>query len=80
MAIGFMRGDICRNRFPQLYNNSHDYRHPLSSRAFRSDHPAGVQFTLLDGSVRSVGSATDPACVAPLVTRAGEEVLPDSLE
>jgi prepilin-type N-terminal cleavage/methylation domain-containing protein len=58
---------------PELYNNSTDYLHPDGSRAFRSDHPGGVQFVLLDGSVEFLSNETDPAIRAALVTRAGDE-------
>lgn len=63
------------DRYPQLFNNSREYRHPISSRAFRSDHPSGVQFVLLDGSVRALSSDTDANVRRALVTRAGEEPL-----
>lgn len=37
--------------FPMLYNDSDDFVSPNSLTTFRSDHPGGVQFVLLDGSV-----------------------------
>jgi prepilin-type N-terminal cleavage/methylation domain-containing protein len=58
---------------PTLYNNSTDYLHPDGSRAFRSDHPGGVQFVLLDGSVEFLSNDAEPAIRAALVTRAGDE-------
>ena len=63
------------DRYPQLFNNSRDYRHPISSRAFRSDHPSGVQFVLLDGSVRTISSDTEAKIRRALVTRSGEDFL-----
>jgi prepilin-type N-terminal cleavage/methylation domain-containing protein len=58
---------------PQLYNNSRDYKSPLSERAFRSDHVGGVQFVFLDGSVHFLRDETDPLVRRALVTRAGDE-------
>jgi prepilin-type N-terminal cleavage/methylation domain-containing protein/prepilin-type processing-associated H-X9-DG protein len=60
-------------RFPAVYNNSTDYLPPLSHRAFRSDHPGGVQFAMLDGSVRMLSDQSSPAVRRALVTRAGGE-------
>ncbi len=61
------------SQFPQLYNNSVDYKYPYSARTFRSDHPGGVQFVLLDASVHFLSDATPPEIRGALVTRAGEE-------
>lgn len=61
-------------QFPGLYNNSRDYQSPHSSRVFRSDHPGGVQFVLLDGSVDFLSDDTDNIVRRALVTRAGGEV------
>jgi hypothetical protein len=58
---------------PDLYNNSRDYKNPLSRRAFRSDHVGGVQFVFLDGSVRFLSNTSDPDVRRALVTRAGDE-------
>jgi prepilin-type N-terminal cleavage/methylation domain-containing protein len=60
---------------PQLYNNSALFVAPDSKRTFRSDHPGGVQFVMLDGSVRWLGSDSDPEVRKALVTRAGDELL-----
>ncbi len=60
-------------KYPDLYNNSSYYGGADSNRAFRSDHPSGVQFVLLDGSVHFLRDGTDPAIRRALVTRAGEE-------
>ncbi|MCA9257641.1 MAG: DUF1559 domain-containing protein [Planctomycetales bacterium] len=60
-------------RYPRLYNNSHDFVAPNSVRAFRSDHPGGVQFVLLDGSVQWVGDDVAPEIRRALVTRDGGE-------
>jgi prepilin-type N-terminal cleavage/methylation domain-containing protein/prepilin-type processing-associated H-X9-DG protein len=61
-------------KFPAIYNNSNDYASPLSDRAFRSDHPGGVQFVFLDGSVRLLSTNSSPAVRRALVTRAGGEM------
>ena len=37
----------------------------------RSDHPGGVQFVLLDGSVHFLADAASPDMHRALVTRAG---------
>jgi prepilin-type N-terminal cleavage/methylation domain-containing protein len=60
-------------KYPALYNNSSYYGGSGSNRVFRSDHPGGVQFVLLDGSVHFLRNETDPAIRRALVTRAGEE-------
>jgi prepilin-type N-terminal cleavage/methylation domain-containing protein/prepilin-type processing-associated H-X9-DG protein len=59
--------------FPQAYNNSVEFQKPISARVFRSDHPGGVQFVFLDGSVRLVGDGSDAEVRRALVTRAGDE-------
>ena len=46
--------------FPALYNDSEDFVSPNSLTTFRSDHPGGVQFVLLDGSVRYLGNESAP--------------------
>jgi prepilin-type processing-associated H-X9-DG protein len=43
------------------------------ARVFRSDHPGGAQFVLLDGSVHFVSETVDYPVLRALVTRAGEE-------
>ena len=58
---------------PDLFNNNSQYAHPVSTRTFRSDHPGGVNFVLLDGSVRFIATESDPDVRRALVTRAGEE-------
>jgi prepilin-type N-terminal cleavage/methylation domain-containing protein len=63
---------------PQLYNNSDLFVSPDSKRTFRSDHPGGVQFVLLDGSVRWLATESDPEVRKALVTRAGEEPTPQA--
>ena len=59
---------------PQLFNNSTKYVHPDGARVFRSDHPGGVQFVFVDGSVHFVSTDSEPDVRYALVTRAGEEV------
>ncbi len=58
---------------PTLYNNSSVYKHPESARVFHSDHPGGVQFVLLDGSVQFLSDDSSPEIRRALVTRAGGE-------
>jgi prepilin-type processing-associated H-X9-DG protein len=58
---------------PSLYNNTDKYSPPDSVRCFRSDHPGGVQFVMLDGSVRFLPTDSDPLVRDALVTRAGGE-------
>ncbi len=58
---------------PQFFNNSQDYLNPFSSRTYRSDHPSGVYFVFLDGSVRQITDDSDPMIREALVTRQGEE-------
>ncbi len=61
-------------KFPAVYNNSTEYAPPYSNRAFRSDHPGGVQFLLVDGSVQFISDDSSPDVRRALVTRAGDEV------
>jgi prepilin-type N-terminal cleavage/methylation domain-containing protein len=60
-------------KFPALYNNSSEYAPPHSNRSFRSDHPGGVQFLLVDGSVQFIATDSSPDVRRALVTRAGDE-------
>jgi prepilin-type processing-associated H-X9-DG protein len=60
-------------RFPAIYNNSADFLPPYSNRAYRSDHPGGVQFLLVDGSVQFIADDSSPDVRRALVTRAGGE-------
>lgn len=48
---------------------------PFSDRTFRSDHPGGVHFLLVDGSVRWIGNESDPGLRGALVTRGGAEIV-----
>lgn len=41
---------------------------------FRSDHPGGVQFVLVDGSVQFLETEIDTPTLFALITRAGAEV------
>jgi prepilin-type N-terminal cleavage/methylation domain-containing protein len=61
------------DQFPELYNNSHEYKTPISNRVFRSDHSGGVQFVMLDGSVHFLATNTFAQVRRALVTRAGGE-------
>ena len=58
---------------PHLYNNSSVYTHPESARVFHSDHPGGVQFVMLDGSVQFLRDDCSAEIRSALVTRAGGE-------
>ena len=48
---------------------------PFSDRTFRSDHPGGVHFLFVDGSVRWIATESDPGIRQALVTRAGGELV-----
>ncbi len=65
-----------RDELYALFNNNTKPKTPDSRRTFRSDHVRGVQFVMLDGSVRFIPTDTDPAVRRALVTRAGDEVIP----
>jgi prepilin-type N-terminal cleavage/methylation domain-containing protein len=68
LSWGHMSGE-----YPDLYNNSQKFNPPYSARVFRSDHPGGVQFVILDGSVHFLTDASSPTVRSALVTRAGGE-------
>ena len=59
---------------PVLFHNNRQYVPPNSSRTYRSDHPGGVNFVMLDGSVKYVPEDSDAMVRSALVTRAGQEV------
>lgn len=67
-AWGHMTDD-----FPQLFNKSDLLASPNSLRAYRSDHPGGVNFVMLDASVRFIDDSSDQRLRAALVTRNGRE-------
>ena len=46
-----------------------------SYRSFRSDHPGGASFCMVDGSTRFVSDSVSPEVLAAAITRAGGEVL-----
>jgi prepilin-type N-terminal cleavage/methylation domain-containing protein len=62
---------------PFLYNNSNEDVNPDGRRTFRSDHAGGVQFVLLDGSVRFLPDDSDPQVRSSLVTRGGQDAVSD---
>jgi prepilin-type N-terminal cleavage/methylation domain-containing protein len=66
LAWGHMAGEK-----PWLYNNTDLYTHPESARVFRSDHPGGVQFVMLESSVQFLSDDASPEVRRALVTRAG---------
>jgi prepilin-type processing-associated H-X9-DG protein len=68
LSWGHMASDA-----PEAYNNSLKFSSPMSRRAFRSDHEGGVQFAMLDGSVRMLRNEIEPIIRDALVTRAGDE-------
>jgi prepilin-type N-terminal cleavage/methylation domain-containing protein len=47
---------------------------PVNNIVFRSDHPGGVQFVMLDGSVHFVSGDSDRRVRNALVTRSGGEI------
>ncbi len=55
---------------PDEYILGQTYRHN-----FRSEHPGGVNFALVDGSVRFIGDTIDADLLDDLATRAGGEVI-----
>lgn len=64
--------------FQQSKYNFNDTSRPWDSlyrTTFRSDHPAGVQFVLLDGSVRMIESDIEKEALFALITRAEGEVV-----
>lgn len=68
-----MKGRTIYNRF-RFESDELSVFHDLSlSRVFRSDHPGGAQFVLLDGSVCFVPETIEYPVLRALVTRAGEE-------
>ena len=71
--LGLMTGQ------PSNYNfNDSDRAWDTRYRTtFRSDHPGGVQFVLLDGSVHFIRTEIDRDAMTALVTRAGEEANPE---
>ncbi|MEO1498365.1 MAG: DUF1559 domain-containing protein [Planctomycetota bacterium] len=54
--------------------NNHDVYKSNTARTYRSDHPGGVNFALLDGSVRFIETDSDPGVRGALATRAGQEI------
>ena len=72
-AWGHMSAD-----FPELFNNSELFASPNSARVFRSDHPGGVNFVMLDASVRFISDDTAPEVRAAYVTRSGREQVLDN--
>ena len=65
---GHMSDDL-----PEAYNNRR-YLDPQGYRAFRSDHPEGVQFVMVDGSVHFLSDGIERRVRRALTTRAGGEV------
>jgi len=47
-------------------------------RAFRSEHPGGVQFSFVDGSIHCISDSINAVTLDALATRNGREVLSDA--
>ena len=54
--------------------NSTELVAPINNIVFRSDHPGGVQFVMLDGSTHFVAEESERRVRNALVTRAGGEL------
>lgn len=65
-----------KSKYPNLFNADrlNLYNTNAIWTVFRSDHPGGVQFVMLDGSVQFISNTSDPDVRNALVTRAGEEI------
>ena len=59
--------------FPDDLYNADSHLPPHTRTIFRSEHPGGVQFVMIDGSVHYIGDESDRAVRNALVTRAGAE-------
>lgn len=62
-----------RNVANFTFNNTSIPWDSAFSATYRSDHPGGVQFVQLDGSVQFLRSEIERLTLAALITRAGEE-------
>jgi prepilin-type processing-associated H-X9-DG protein len=56
------------------YNAQTQVNAKTTQRVFRSDHPGGAQFVMVDGSVQFIPETIDYPVLRALVTRAGGEV------
>lgn len=54
--------------------NSQELVAPANNIVFRSDHPGGVEFVMLDGSVHFISDASERRVRNALVTRSGGEI------
>jgi prepilin-type N-terminal cleavage/methylation domain-containing protein len=68
LSWGHMAAD-----FPNDLYNAQAHSPPRTRMVFRSDHPGGVQFVMIDGSVHFIGDESDRLVRNALVTRAGGE-------
>jgi prepilin-type N-terminal cleavage/methylation domain-containing protein/prepilin-type processing-associated H-X9-DG protein len=66
-------GHIAAKSTVDVFNSTELFA-PVNNIVFRSDHPGGVQFVMLDGSVRFVGEDSERRVRNAMVTRAGGEV------
>lgn len=74
-AMGHMAAQYAtKKNHPIDFFNTTTYLPPTTATVFRSDHPGGVQFVMIDGSVHFITTESDTAVRHALVTRAGEEV------
>lgn len=56
------------------FNNTTSHFDSRQRTTFRSDHPGGVQFVLLDGSVQFLRTEIEQATLFALITRAKEDI------
>jgi prepilin-type N-terminal cleavage/methylation domain-containing protein len=78
LALGHINWKLFSTTKRGFFNRSHinEDEIPVQNtmlRVFRSDHSGGVQFALLDGSVRFLPEGIDYHVLRAFVTRAGEE-------
>ncbi len=69
LAWGHMAAD-----FPGDLYNPESHLPPQTRTIYRSEHPGGVHFVMIDGSVHFIGNDSDRAIRNALVTRAGQEI------
>ncbi|TWT90533.1 hypothetical protein Mal64_09250 [Pseudobythopirellula maris] len=69
---GWTKGQDSKYHF-----NETDAPYDIRQRTtFRSDHPGGVQFVLLDGSVRFIPESIEREALFALITRAEQDLVP----
>jgi prepilin-type N-terminal cleavage/methylation domain-containing protein len=60
--------------FPGDLYNTETHLPPYTRTIYRSEHPSGVQFVMIDGSTHFITNDSDRLVRNALVTRAGEEI------